>query len=91
MSYSASSENGSSPEKQAEFVRRLRGFVAGTDGRRLLFARYVPWRDVAPAPGTGRAAAETARRRDAFLKNRGLQDAAGQAKPAWREWVRLGR
>lgn len=87
VSYSSSPENGSSPEKQAEFVRRLRSLIAAADGRRLLFARYATWRDP-PAPAVPvRGASETARRRDAFLKNRGLQQADGRPKPAWREWV----
>ena len=86
VSYSSSPENGSSPEKQAEFVRRLRRLIAAADGRRLLFARYATWRDPppsAPVPG----ASEKARRRDAFLKNRGLQQSDGRPKPAWRAWV----
>jgi hypothetical protein len=91
VSYSSSSENASSPEKQADFVRRLRAMVAGSDGRRLLFARYVPWRNPASAAGPSRAAPESVRRRDAFLKNRGLQEADGRAKPAWREWVKATR
>jgi hypothetical protein len=91
VSYSSAAENDSSPKKQAEFVRRLRAMVAGADGRRLLFARYVPWRNLAASPGPGRGAPGAARRRDAFLKNRGLQEADGRPKPAWREWVRMGR
>lgn len=91
VSYSSAEENGSSSEKQAEFVRRLRAMVAGSDGRRLLFARYVPWRDPPPSAGPARGAPESAQRRDAFLRNRGLQEADGRPKPAWREWVRLGK
>ncbi len=90
VSYSSARENDSSPEKQAEFVRRLRGLVAGSDGRRLLFARYVPWRDPAATPVLPRGAPEIARRREAFLKNRGLQESNGHSKPAWREWARMG-
>ena len=89
VSYSSSQENASSPEKQAEFVRRLRRLVASTDGRRLLFARYATWRD--PPASAVRGASETAKRRDAFLKNRGLQEADGRPKPAWREWAKMGR
>ena len=89
VSFSSAEENGSSPAKQAEFVRRLRKFLASADGRRLLFARYVPWRDPredeVPA---GAGALAVAFARQAFLANRGLQTAAGAAKPAWREWVR---
>ena len=88
VSYSSSAENGSSPEKQAEFVRRLRRLVASADGRRLLFARYATWRDP-PASAPVRGASETARRRDAFLRNRGLQQADGRPKLAWREWVKM--
>jgi hypothetical protein len=91
VSYSSAAENGSSPEKQAEFVRRMRAFVARADGRRLLFARYVPWRNPAASPAPPRGVPETARRRDAFLNNRGLQGADGRPKLAWREWVRMGR
>jgi len=90
VSYSSSPENGSSPEKQAEFVKRLRGIVGSSDGRRLLFARYVPWRDPAALPGS-RGASETARRRDAFLRNRGLETADGRPKLAWRDWTKWGR
>jgi hypothetical protein len=91
VSYSSAPENGSSPKKQAEFVGRLRRFLASADGRRLLFARYVTWRD--PPPDLYRsdpAAPDEARRRVAFFAHRGLQDAAGVAKPAWKEWVRAG-
>ena len=93
VSYSSSSENGSSPARQAEFVRRLRDFLGKADGRALLFARYVALRD------EGRddfgqlpkdlPAAE--RKRRAFLANRGLQELDGKPKPAWREWVREDR
>src|SRR5262249_15194089 len=44
VSYSSAPENGSSPEQQAEFVRRMRRFLASADGARLLFARYAVWR-----------------------------------------------
>jgi hypothetical protein len=89
VSFSSSPENGSSPEKQAEFIRRLRGFLASTDGRRLLFARYVGWRD--PPAGTyamDPGAPEAARRRVAFFANRGLKKDNGEPKPAWKEWAR---
>jgi len=89
VSYSSSAENASSLEKQAEFVRRLRRLVAASDGRRLLFARYATWRDPPPSAPL-RGASEIAKRRDAFLKNRGLQQADGQPKPAWREWLKKG-
>ena len=90
VSYSSSAENGSSPAKQADFVARLRRFLAKADGRRLLFARYVALRDASPdAAGAGTGAVLVRERaRAAFLANRGLQTAAGDAKPAWIEWVR---
>ena len=50
VSYSSARENGSSPERQADFVRRMRKILDRTDRKRLLFARYVPWRDPAPTP-----------------------------------------
>lgn len=92
VSYSSASENASDPARQAEFVRRLRRAVASADGDRLLFARYVPWRDPAPdqIPKT-RGFSEAARRRTIFLANRGLQLPDGRAKPAWVEWLRGGR
>ena len=89
ISYSSAPENGSSPEKQAEFVRRLRRFVSSADGKRILFARYVTWRD--PPPDlfrTDPSAAEPMRRRTSYLLHRGLQGPDGTAKPAWKEWVR---
>jgi hypothetical protein len=96
VSYSSSAENGSSPARQAEFVRRLRNFLAKADGRALLFARYVALRDEGRGePGDPSALPANApapeRRRRAFLANRGLQELDGQPKPAWREWVREAR
>jgi hypothetical protein len=90
VSYSSSRENGSSLERQAEFVRRMRRFLAAADGRRLLFARYATWRDspAARAPANSPAAAI---RRAAFYSNRGLQTADGRSKPAWGEWVAAGK
>jgi hypothetical protein len=92
VSYSSSAENGASPEKQAEFIRHLRRYLAKSDGRKLLFARYVALRD--PAPDSVAAAAPDAsvaeRRRSAFLSHRGLETADGQAKPAWKAWLREG-
>jgi hypothetical protein len=87
VSYSSSHENGSSPGKQADFIRAFRRFLARADGRTLLFARYVAWRDAPPeelVPG----ASVTQRRRAAFLGNRGLETNAGDAKPAWLEWAK---
>ncbi len=87
VSYSSSRENGSSPEKQAAFIRAMRRFLARADGRSLLFARYVALRDAPPeevAPG----AAVAQKRRNAFLANRGLETSAGDAKPSWLEWAR---
>ncbi|MEO8433135.1 MAG: hypothetical protein ABI592_16650 [Acidobacteriota bacterium] len=90
VSYSSAPENGSSPQRQAEFVRRFRQTLAAADGDAILFARWVSWRDGPPpaAPaGTGPAAAIAARRA-AFLARRGLQTARGEPKPAWKEWLR---
>jgi hypothetical protein len=89
VSYSSSAENGSSPEKQAEFVRRMLRFLASHDGRTLLFARYVGWRD--PPEEVYRAApgsSDLARRKAAFFSSRGLEDSAGNPKPAWKEWCK---
>jgi hypothetical protein len=89
VSYSSSPVNGSSLERQAEFIRRFRRFVAKTDGRRLLFARYVALRDTAEgSPGEAGDASPAEKRRAAFLSHRGLQDTGGEPKPAWREWVK---
>ena len=85
VSYSSSADNGSSPEQQAEFVRRMRRFLASSDGRKLLFARYAVWRD--PRGSAAAAATETLRRRDSFFAHRGLQTSEGRAKPAWRAWL----
>ena len=92
VSFSSAAENGSNPRMQAEFVRRLRRFLASGDGRKLLFARYVGWRD--PPPATYRVlpdASDIARRKAAFLGNRGLKTFNGDPKPAWQEWVRTPR
>ncbi len=92
VSYCSSAENGSSLEKQAAFVRRMRRFLAASDGRRLLFARYVGWRDPPPElyrlpPG----APETARRKASFFSSRGLQKSKGEPKPAWKEWIKQAK
>ncbi len=90
VSYSSSPDNGSTPEKQAEFVRRMRGLLAGSDARNLLFARWVSWRDLAvPLPEAGLS--ELGRRRAAFLAYRGLQAPDGAPKPAWRAWVKSSK
>ena len=86
VSYSSAAENGSSPEQQADFVRRMRRLLADTDGRRLIFARWVSWRDTALVVAA--SGAELERRHAAFLAHRGLQAADGAAKPAWRAWTR---
>jgi hypothetical protein len=89
VGYSSAPENGSTPERQAEFIRRLRGFLSTADGARVLFARYVSWRE--PPPELYRSspsADETSRRRANYLSHRGLQGADGGAKPAWKEWVK---
>jgi hypothetical protein len=87
VSYSSSRDNGSSPEKQAEFVRRMRAFVAAADGKRLLFARYATLRD---EPAASQGETPVAVRRNAFFANRGLQKADGTPKPAWKEFVARG-
>jgi hypothetical protein len=90
VSYSSSPENGSTPEKQADFVRRMRKLVSAADGRRLLFARWVSWRDARagePPPD----ATDLDRRRAEFSTHRGLQGPDGAAKPAWRAWLRASK
>jgi hypothetical protein len=89
VSYSSSEQNGSSPERQAEFVRRMRDFLRRSDGHLLRFARYVSLRDPEdPSGGQAMDANVDEARRRAFLSHRGLQEADGSPKPAWREWVR---
>ena len=91
VSYSSSAENASTPELQAEFVRRLRNFLAKADGRALRFARWVALRDLPPEtlPPVAEGAPAVERRRRAFLAHGGLQGPDGRPKPAWREWVRI--
>lgn len=90
VSYSSSEENGSSPEKQAEFIRRFRRFASRSDGSALLFARYLWLRDPPPdsLPSIEAGASMAERRRRALLASCGLQDSGGRGKPAWREWLR---
>jgi hypothetical protein len=90
VSYSSASENGSSPERQADFVRRLRRFLARADGRRLLFARWVDLRDAPPGKDGAPPVAVVLREknREAFFAHRGLQAYSGEAKPAWRAWAK---
>jgi hypothetical protein len=90
VSYSSSAENASSPQKQAEFIRRFRRFLNRADGRALLFARYLWLRDPAPQtlPDVAPGASIAERRRRALLGNLGLQDSSGRPKPAWTEWLR---
>jgi hypothetical protein len=94
VSYSSAAENGSSPDKQADFIRRIRRFVAAAEPGRLLFVRYSALRDEPPEPpaGAGSAARPPATplalRRAAFFAHRGLQSYRGDPKPAWREWVK---
>ena len=91
VSYSSSPENGSTPARQAEFVRRFRGFLATADGRALRFARWVALRDLPPdaLPALAEGAPVSERRRRAFLAHGGLQGPDGTPKPAWREWGRM--
>jgi len=84
VSYSSSPENSSSPEKQAEFVRRMRAFAASADGKHLLFVCYATLRD---PPASAGGEMPGAVRRNAFFANRGLQKADGTPKPAWKEFV----
>jgi len=100
VSYSSAAENGSSPERQAEFVARMRRFLARADGRRLLFARWVDLRDAAPGGGAADADAGAGagagagavvireKNRAEFLAHRGLQAYSGAPKPAWRAWAK---
>jgi hypothetical protein len=71
--------------------------AAKTERSRLLFARYVPWRDPDPQDSRDRAglpplpvagAVGDEGRRAAFFANRGLEKADGRPKPAWREWMK---
>ena len=92
VSFSSARENGSSPERQADFVRRMRKILDRTERSRLLFARYVPWRDPAPSPGgPGNPPDPLSIRRAAFFANRGLQKPDGKPKPAWKELVGRAR
>jgi hypothetical protein len=90
VSYSSASENGSSPDRQADFVTRMRRFLTRADGKRLLFARWVDLRDAPPGKDGGNGAAVVIREKNraAFLAHRGLQEFSGDPKPAWRAWVK---
>lgn len=93
VSYSSATENGSTPEKQAEFVRHVRRFAAAVEPGKILFIRYATFRDEPPPPppasGIGRAPSTlVAIRRASFFAHRGLQSATGEPKPAWREWLK---
>ena len=88
VSFSSARENGSSPAAQADFVRRMKKILDRTERSRLLFARYVPWRDPAPpSAGAGSPGEPLSIRRAAFFANRGLQKADGKPKPAWNELI----
>ena len=88
VSFSSARENGSSPAAQADFVRRMKKILDRTERSRLLFARYVPWRDPAPPSGGGGSPGDPPSiRRAAFFANRGLQKADGKPKPAWNELI----
>lgn len=90
VSYSSSTEVGSSPQKQADFVRRFRRFLAKSDGKELLFARYLWLRDPGPdeLPEIESGSSVGERRRRALLGGCGLQDKDGHPKAAWAEWLR---
>jgi hypothetical protein len=66
----------------------MRDFLRRSDGRALRFARYVSLRDPEEPPGEQTIDSADEARRRAFLSHRGLQEADGSPKPAWREWVR---
>lgn len=88
VSFSSARDNGSSPERQADFVRRMGRILDRTERSRLLFARYVPWRDPVPSPiAPDNPQDPISTRRAAFFANRGLQKPDGKPKPAWRELV----
>jgi hypothetical protein len=89
VSYSSATENGSTPEKQAEFIRRMRRFAAAAEPGKILFVRYATWRDEPPPPHTQPPLSTLlAIRRAAYFAHRGLQTDTGESKPAWREWVK---
>lgn len=95
VSYSSAAENGASLANQAKFVRRIRRFLESSDRSRLLFARYVAWRDPPPEHGLppipsggGRPGMD---RRAHFFANRGLQSFDGTPKPAWRELAAVSK
>ena len=90
VSYSSAAENGSSLERQADFVTRMRRFLAHADGRRLLFARWVDLRDAAPEEKGAASGAIVTREKNRaeFLAHRGLQAYSGEPKPAWRAWAK---
>jgi hypothetical protein len=88
VSFSSAGENDSSVARQADFVRRMRRILGREDAARLLFARYVPWRDPAPVSASPAPPRDPLTvRRDAFFANRGLQTAEGRPKPAWKEFA----
>jgi hypothetical protein len=88
VSFSSARENGSSLERQADFVRRMRKIVDRTERSKLLFARYVLWRDPPPPPAVAGAPPDPiSTRRAAFFANRGLQKSDGKPKPAWNDLV----
>jgi hypothetical protein len=92
VSYSSATENGSTPEKQAEFVKRVRRFAASAEPGKILFVRYATFRDEPappPLPGGPHASSTlVAIRRASFLAHRGLETVTGEPKPAWREWLK---
>ena len=88
VSYSSAAENGSTPEKQAEFIRRLRRFLSTADGARapLRPLRVLARASARPLPRRS-SADETSRRRASYLSHRGLQGADGDPSRPGRNGV----
>ena len=88
VGYSSSAVNNGSAAKQAEFVRRLRAWLAAQPRSRVVFASYflmTDWSSVTlnvlygyygfVTPGFS-----------GYLGGLGLRDTSGGAKPAWNAW-----
>jgi hypothetical protein len=88
VGYSSSPANGSSEALQADFVRRFRGYVAGSLRRDVLFADWYLYTDLDSATvdtllGYYGYASPGFR---AYLANLGLRRADGTPKAAWSAW-----